>query len=1131
MSGGVSTVLVWTVTDTVSDNPMLQVRAVLTSAAGNLAASPVRLTVDRYAAGSATNTVGPGSVNLVTGDFRLADTDASAFGASVSRTASSRSPTSGQDGLAAVFGPQWQWSYASGAGGLNAAWLRRPTASTAEVITGAGTVIRFAQSAGGSAGWEPESGAERLGLGYDGATDRFTLTDTVSGGVLTFARVAPAASGYAVVSSATPAANSTVTYAHEAVVGADGVTRVRLRRIVAPTTAVASATCAADPTARGCRVLELGYATSTTATPSSFGDVAGQVATIQLWTTAPGALAATAGTVARYAYDDAGRLRETWDPRVSPALKTGYGYDAAGRVVTLTPPGELPWTFGYGTAGTLPTSGPGMLLSVRRSTLLPGSATQTNGTATTTVVYDVPTTTAQGGPYDLGGQQVSSWGQQTAPGTAVAVFPADAVPAGNVGTLGAATASIEDPTGLAITRSTSYDSQGRVTEVRMPASSGADSGTTVTSYYTATGPAPCGGRPEWTDLECRTGPKGLITDAGSNPDELVTKTTTYTALGAPATVSETANGTTRLTTIGYDAAGRETSRAVTGGTGTPVPATATEYDPASGQATVTSDASGARIVNEYDVLGRLIAYTDAAGARTTYQYDALDRKILATDAAGTSTAYSYDAGADPRGLLTSVNDSVAGGFTASYDANGAQVGQTLPGGLTQTTGVDPVGMPVSRTYQTSDGTPLFTEQVSATAQGQWLEHVGLTTQTYTVDALGRIVQVDDVADDVCTRRTYDYGATAGLDTNRAAKTTAVGAAGAGCPTSADTTETHSYDSADRIVDAGYGYDALGRTTAVPSGLTVGYFADDQVHQETADGLRQTWSSDPAQRPAFFTVEVDTGGGWETTATKVNHYRGDTDRPDYIVEDTSTGEITRNVPGVDGQLAATTSATGDTVLQLTNLHGDVNVVFDPAAATANVRGSDEFGVPTPGLATGRYGWLGGQQRSQEALGGTMLMGARVYDPSTGRFLQTDPVVGGNANPYDYCSGDPNGCADTSGRGGCLLWLWICGEVNNYSGNWMRAGEITTRHKNGSCRTWSVEPWHWGERKTYDCNTRLVAKHGGHLGGWGYDVDIFTFFGTHFYMWAMYQPAGRYVKFWTGLEVDCYYGNWLLAPRCS
>ncbi|MFC9608359.1 RHS repeat-associated core domain-containing protein [Streptomyces niveus] len=34
-----------------------------------------------------------------------------------------------------------------------------------------------------------------------------------------------------------------------------------------------------------------------------------------------------------------------------------------------------------------------------------------------------------------------------------------------------------------------------------------------------------------------------------------------------------------------------------------------------------------------------------------------------------------------------------------------------------------------------------------------------------------------------------------------------------------------------------------------------------------------------------------------------------------------------------------------------------------------------------------------------------MGVRHYDPATGRFLQTDPVYGGNGNAYEYCRGNP------------------------------------------------------------------------------------------------------------------------------
>jgi hypothetical protein len=43
-----------------------------------------------------------------------------------------------------------------------------------------------------------------------------------------------------------------------------------------------------------------------------------------------------------------------------------------------------------------------------------------------------------------------------------------------------------------------------------------------------------------------------------------------------------------------------------------------------------------------------------------------------------------------------------------------------------------------------------------------------------------------------------------------------------------------------------------------------------------------------------------------------------------------------------------------------------------------------------------------------------MGARVYDPYTGTFLQTDPIQGGGATPYGYTDGDPVNERDLTGR---------------------------------------------------------------------------------------------------------------------
>jgi hypothetical protein len=43
-----------------------------------------------------------------------------------------------------------------------------------------------------------------------------------------------------------------------------------------------------------------------------------------------------------------------------------------------------------------------------------------------------------------------------------------------------------------------------------------------------------------------------------------------------------------------------------------------------------------------------------------------------------------------------------------------------------------------------------------------------------------------------------------------------------------------------------------------------------------------------------------------------------------------------------------------------------------------------------------------------------MGARVYDPYTGTFLQTDPVPGADASAYGYTDGDPVNETDLTGQ---------------------------------------------------------------------------------------------------------------------
>ncbi len=1197
LTGGKNGSLVWNATDTVDPDGTVQIKADFTgpnSAAGST--QPLTVVVDRNAEGAATNEIGPGSLNLLTGDYSLTATDVSGLGLSLARTASSRAPDAAtrQDGQAPIFGKEWVSGIEAEVTESGYSHIRKISDTAVDVVTIDGDSTHFTANAAKN-GWVPEPGSEALTL-TGSVTGNFTLNDT-AGTITDFAKPA-GASTWQVSSTRNNGQEDSTTSMESETVAVDGKQLARPRKVFAPTSGATSATCKADPATKGCRLMEFVYASSTTATASTLGDVAGQVKEIRLWSTASGAANATSKAVQTYLYDDNGRLRQAWHPQVSPSLKTEYTYDSAGRVTRITPPGELPWTFAYGKVGSGATAADGMLLSAARSGIKQGTVDVQEGTAATSVVYDVPLTGTKA-PFQMGATDVRKWGQLDAPTDATAIFPPDVVPSSHAGgslttadyrragvhylgvsgeesnnaapgghittiegdrfgntvrqlsasnraialgltaadraaqaelgiaslasgeradllstrwvfddkgareleelgplhridltadlksgsttlaaagspvtarswtkneydagrptdgtavikdqlttsttgaqvrehptvqgeqravrtvydwTKGVNTQTIQDPGGSAITETAQYDAQGRVTKQLQPGATGTDAGTRITRYWSATGTGTCAGRPEWADLPCQTSAGGAITGGGSNPSGLPTNTTEYDWWGNPTKVTTSASGVTRTATTTYDGAGRPSTVTVTGGLGQALPETTTEYDPTSGKPVRTVSTTGGTISRKYDRLGRQISYTDADNGTTAIEYDLLDRPVKVTDGAPSTTAYTYDTNTDPRGLTSKVTDSIAGSFQATYDADGSVSSETLPGGFTLTQNRDTTGALVERTYtRDSDSALVYSDNVTESVHGQVTSHAGWSDQTYGYDSAGRLSTVDDTSDTVCTRRTYAYD----TRSNRKSLTTAVAAPGADCPTSGGTTANHTYDSADRLVDTGYTYDALGRTTAEP-GSTLSYYVNDLIHQQSAGTKRQTWQLDAAQRLRSWKVETGSGTSWTQTAAKVNHYGDDGDSPRWIVEDTATGAVTRNVTSATGSLGATTSKTGDTVLQLSTIHGDVALLLPLDTTKAPVAlDHDEFGNPRTGQASARYGWLGSKQRSTETVTGDVLMGVRLYNPSTGRFLQSDPVYGGSATAYDYVNQDPVNSYDLNGQ---RRWVRKCG----------------------------------------------------------------------------------------------------------
>jgi hypothetical protein len=141
----------------------------------------------------------------------------------------------------------------------------------------------------------------------------------------------------------------------------------------------AEVSCPAGKLNPGCRALKFTYATSTSAKgekQSEWGTYNGRLIKVSYegYNPATKAMLEKPIAVAEYAYDKKGRLRAEWDPRISPALKTTYGYDTEGHVTALTPPGEESWVFTY--APITGDKGTGRLLKAAQA---PASAPLWNG--------------------------------------------------------------------------------------------------------------------------------------------------------------------------------------------------------------------------------------------------------------------------------------------------------------------------------------------------------------------------------------------------------------------------------------------------------------------------------------------------------------------------------------------------------------------------------------------------------------------------------------------------------------------------------------------------------------------------------------------------------------------------------
>ncbi|MEV7526391.1 polymorphic toxin-type HINT domain-containing protein [Streptomyces sp. NPDC091371] len=149
--------------------------------------------------------------------------------------------------------------------------------------------------------------------------------------------------------------------------------------------------------------------------------------------------------------------------------------------------------------------------------------------------------------------------------------------------------------------------------------------------------------------------------------------------------------------------------------------------------------------------------------------------------------------------------------------------------------------------------------------------------------------------------------------------------------------------------------------------------------------------------------------------------------DQITLDTASSKVSNvRTYGVSGGLSVTRTTTGGTstlTYQGSDHHGTGGVQFAATDLSHVRRHSDPFGnergtAPAPGAWAGDKGFVGG---TKEKSTGFTLLGAREYDPTTGRFISPDPIIDAGDpqqwNAYAYSNNSPINASDPSGLLGC------------------------------------------------------------------------------------------------------------------
>ncbi|HLK12957.1 MAG TPA: RHS repeat-associated core domain-containing protein [Candidatus Binatia bacterium] len=436
--------------------------------------------------------------------------------------------------------------------------------------------------------------------------------------------------------------------------------------------------------------------------------------------------------------------------------------------------------------------------------------------------------------------------------------------------------------------------------------------------------------------------------------------------------------------VGYDSGGRPTTYTVTRN-GSQVAQYAVTYD-AAGRVATRVAPGGVTVAYGYDGPLRTSAQWSGPVAGTvTRTVDAALRPASEQVNGAGSVAFGYD----PDGFVTG-----AGDLTIARDVvTGLPTAATL-GVVSEAWTNDTFGATASYTVQTS-GTPLY-------------------AASYTRDLLGRITAKDEAVGGVEHVFTYAYDAADRLAAVRRDGTLVESYAydQNGNRTSAGS-GTAAYDAQDRLVAAGaetFVHDGTGRLVERSTG--------DQTTAYAYDGFGNLASVTlPSGHVISYVLDGEgrrVGKQVDGTLVQGFLYAGSF-RP--VAELDGTGAVVARFVYAGGTVPAYVVKGGSTFRLVTDEVGSVRLVVDAGSgAVAERLDYDSFGNVIADTSPGFQPFgFGGGVRDRDT--GLVHMGAREYDPVTGRFTTPDPLrfAGAATNLYAYAGDDPLDRGDPLGLG--------------------------------------------------------------------------------------------------------------------